>query len=308
MTITSFTHQKNASPIYQMIDTLLRHVLRTLPPTESMERVALWWGYRFKPAPRLSKLRSGALIRTTHTDHLQLVIYYLGTFEPYCLPYLRGCVTEGGTVVDVGANIGFYTLESAISVGRAGRVIAIEAAPSHAKSLKENIELNALQNVSVIETAVGSSKGTATLTRAGDDNLGMFSLGAIDGAETHVVSLTTIDDLLDESNISSLDLIKMDIEGSEHNALRGAERAIKKYRPAILIELNDAALKTCGSSTQEVIKFLHDLNYRGWEIRRGSAEVVFENDLADACSECVFISRDNRSLIEKLGLPLKEGH
>jgi FkbM family methyltransferase len=302
--MTSVKRPKNANPIYKMFDAFLRRLLRVLPPSESMERLALWWGYRFQPAPRLSRLRSGPLIQTTHTDHLQLLIYYLGTFEPYCLPYLRNCISEGGTVVDVGANIGVYTLESAVSVGRSGRVIAIEAAPSHAKSLRENIQLNALQNIHVAETAVGAFPGRATLTRSNKDNLGMFSLGEIDGDETHTVSLTTIDDLLDGYNISALDLMKMDIEGSEYNALRGAERTIKKYHPAILIELNDVALKACGSSTGEVIRLLYELNYRGWEIRRGSVRGILDDTvLTGACCECVFICRNSQSLMQKLGLP-----
>lgn len=68
------------------------------------------------------------------------MIYYFGTFEPHCLSYLQRCVDKGGTIVDVGANIGVYTLESSLIVGQTGRVIAIEAAVA-SSSWKESAEM-----------------------------------------------------------------------------------------------------------------------------------------------------------------------
>lgn len=292
---------KNQILIYQAIDNFLRFCLRKLPPTKGVEAIALWWGYRFQPAPRLSRLRSGPLIRTSDADHLQLLIYYLGTFEPYCLPFLRGCVSRGGTIVDVGANIGVYTLEAASVVGTAGRVVAIEPAPFHARSLRQNIELNALENVSVVETAVGRESGEATLSRSNDDNLGMFSLGGAGGVEAHTVPVKTIDELLEERGIHSVDLIKMDIEGSEYDALIGAEKSLRTARPAVLIELNEVALRRCGSSSHAVIQLLHNLNYRGWKIDRDSVEPLIGHEVV-GCLECIFLHRDSEALIEKLRL------
>jgi FkbM family methyltransferase len=302
MTTGNVARPKNGNPVYRLCDALLRRVLRTIPPSEFAEKCALWWGYRFRPAPRVSKLRSGPLIETNHTDHLQLLIYYLGTFEPHCLPYLRGCVAEGGTIIDVGANIGFYTLESAVLVGETGRVIAIEAAQSHVRTLNRNIELNAMQNVAVVETAVGNSRGQATLARSSEDNLGMFSLGSGGDVDAHLVAIRTIDELLEEQGTDGVDLIKMDIEGSEFNALQGAKMTLRKYQPAILIELNDTALRRCGSSSRDVVQLLHEMNYQGWRINRNSAELIIDGDDVGEFDECIFLSRDREVLAEKLGL------
>ena len=230
---------KNTHLAYRGVDWLLRHGLRLLPASLWAEKCALWWGYRFRPAPRVVTLRSGARIQVTHVDHLQLLIYYLGTFEPYCLPFLKGCAKKGGTVLDVGANIGFYTLESAVSVGSLGRVISIEAAPSHLQSLRQNIDLNEMKNVSVLGTAVGEADGYANLSLAAGENLGMFTLGEIEGVDSHSVTVTTIDSLLEKQKIESLDFVKMDIEGSEYKALLGAARTFGKFRPSLLIELNE---------------------------------------------------------------------
>ncbi|MGY3346691.1 MULTISPECIES: FkbM family methyltransferase [unclassified Bradyrhizobium] len=293
--------EKNQRAAYKLTDSLLRGVMRRLPPTELLEKIALWWGYRFQPGPRVSRLRSGALFQTTHTDYLQLLIYYLGTFEPHCLPYVRAIASEGDTVLDVGANIGFYTVESAAVVGQGGRVISIEAAPSHAQSLRRNIEINRLQNVSVFEAAVGSSSGMATLKRSNAANLGMFSLGAIDGVEAHIVKIRTIDDILAEAHVTSLKLIKMDIEGSEYRALLGAKNAIEEYRPSILIEINDAALHSCGSSSSQLLALLQDWGYRGWTIGRNSTRPINEVEALD-CAECIFVHSKSEWLAQKLDL------
>jgi FkbM family methyltransferase len=183
-----------------------------------------------------------------------------------------------------------------------GRVIAVEAAPSHIRTLTQNLALNELRNVSVVETAVGSSRGQATLARSSEDNLGMFSLGSGSQFDSHVVSLRTIDELLEEQDIHQVDFIKMDIEGSEFDALQGAKMTLQKYQPSILIELNDEALRRCGSSSRDVVKLLHEMNYQGWKINRHSAELIVDGDDVEEFNECIFLSRNSEALAEKLGL------
>jgi FkbM family methyltransferase len=294
--------RKNEIPSYKFVDKLLYKCLRYLPPTELAEQIALWWGYKFRPAPSIVRLRSGASMQITHTDYLQLLIYYLGTFEPYCLPYLRKSTPKGGTILDVGANIGFYTMESAIVVGPSGQVIAIEAANSHAKAIRRNIEINEFRNIRVFETAVGAARGKATLQRASSDNLGMYSLGATKGVDQQVVSVRTIDDLLDECCLSSLDLIKMDIEGSEYGALVGASATLNRFRPTLLIEINDLALRSCGSSGSELMKLLREWSYSGWQIGRTSTRFIRERDTMNSCVECIFVHDQNESMRRRLGL------
>ena len=275
--------------------------LHALPIGTWTECVALRWGYSFRPEPRVVKLRSGGKIQVDPTDYLQLIIYYFGTFEPHVLSYLKRCVGEGGTIIDVGANIGIYTLEGSLAVGRTGRVISIEAAPSHIAALKENIKLNGINNVSLIESAVGDSTGFVTLTRPRGGNLGSFTAGSVEGDEVYSVPLGLIDDLLKGQEISSIDLIKMDIEGSEYRALLGAAQTLTKYKPTLLIELNELALLGCRSSTREVKDLLRENGYRGWRIGRGAAQAIPDFQ-AHRCDECLFVHQDNRRLMERLRL------
>jgi FkbM family methyltransferase len=296
---------KNEIWAYQVVDTVLRRGLRVLPAWQWTGRLALWWGYRFKPAAGVVRLRSGARIGVSATDYLQLLIYYQGTFEPHCLPYLRICARKGDTVVDVGANIGFYTLESALAVGEAGRVIAIEAAPPHIETLRKNVRLNAMNCVSLVDTAVSDAVDEATLALPKGDNLGMFTLGRVESDEAYRVALRPLDDVLDEQRIDSLALIKMDIEGSEYRALRGAARTLAKYKPALLLELNEFALSRCGSSAQEVRALLHEAGYRGWVIGRRRLRPLAAAQARQDCDECLFVHRDSEILLRRLGVSEK---
>src|SRR5262249_49339909 len=151
--------------------------------------------------------------------------------------------------------------------------------------------------------AVGASAGMATLTLADGGNLGMFTLGAGSGEEVCRVAVRSIDSLLEEHGISSVDLIKMDVEGSEYRALRGAANTLERCRPSLLIELNEEALRGCQSSTEQVKSFLRDLGYRGWLLGRKTLQPIPENQVNHYCDECLFIHRQKTSLIRKLGFP-----
>jgi len=256
------TPTKNTNALYQWIDAIFRAVLRHLPVLPLTERIALWWGYRYRPKPTLVRLRSGALIKTTHVDHLQLLLYYFGTFEPECLAAMRRNVRPGDTILDVGANIGLFTLEGSLAVGPAGRVIAIEAMPAHATSVIDSVRRNGMSNVEVIPVAVGDQRGEGTLTLPSNMNYGMFTLGKVVGEVSFKVSVQRIDDILAERGVNSVDFIKMDIEGSELKALIGAEQTLRKHHPTILIELYEEHLNNCGTSSHEVKSFLTKLGYR----------------------------------------------
>ena len=95
----------------------------------------------------------------------------------------------------------------------------------------------------------------------------------------------------------------MDIEGSEYRALRGAMTTLQRCRPAILIELNEKALRRCQSSADEVKELLKKLDYQGWVIGRKVVRPIHSSQPIHHCDECLFIHRSKTSLIEKLGLP-----
>jgi FkbM family methyltransferase len=282
----SVAGMKNTQFHYRVVDTALKHALRIAPLSSLSERIALWWGYRYQPSPSVIKLRSGAKMHTTHVDHLQLLLYYTGAFEEHCVRAMREKLRPGQTVLDVGANIGLFTVEAAKAVGITGKVISIEALPSHAATVREAANLNQFKNVEVAEFAVGQADGEAVLSLPANSNFGSYTLGAVTSSETVTVPVRKIDDIVSGRPI---DFIKMDIEGSELNALIGAEITIRNNKPPILIELNENALQVCGASSREVKTFLFDHGYRGRLLPSGREVKI---DQRHYCDECLFVQRD----------------
>jgi FkbM family methyltransferase len=260
------------------IDQVLRVVLRRLPVNRVTEHMALWWGYRFDPKPGFVRLRSGAVLQTTAVDHLQLLLTYLGTFEPHCLDVMRKYLKPGTTLLDVGANIGLFSIEGAAS---GAKVIAVEAAPQHWQAIKASAAANGFE-IDVAPYAAGEADGEAVLSLPNGGNHGMFTLGRVSSTQTITVPVCRIDDIVGDMRI---DFIKMDIEGSEYKALLGAETTIARSRPPILIELNERALKACGSSARQVKELLRQYGYEGWLISTGEAITL---DADHDCDECLF--------------------
>lgn len=133
---------------------------------------------------------------------------------------------QGETVVDGGAYIGEFTLYAARAVGPAGRVIAFEPDPVIFKKLTANIELNGLQNITVLNKGLWSKPGM--LKFVGDSIKGYSFMSADKDAGAIDVPVVSLDDELERLNIKKVDFIKMDVEGAEIEAIKGSARTLKR--------------------------------------------------------------------------------
>jgi FkbM family methyltransferase len=143
---------------------------------------------------------------------------------------------EGGVFLDIGAFVGWHSIRAGRVVGSSGRVISLEPDPINRKQLEANLALNAISNCRIFQLAAWSNTG---------EELGWYTEKSPDccrvDEEGHSASVrtTTIDDLLDDLHLDRLDWIKMDIEGAEIEALRGAEKTLRHYRPKLFVEVHD---------------------------------------------------------------------
>lgn len=155
---------------------------------------------------------------------------WLGSYEYEKVALFEKFLRPGGIVFDVGANAGYYTLLSSFGVGPSGRVFSFEPSPRSLFFLKRHLELNLITNVDVHEVAVadksrrgkfeeGPSLSTGHITETGE-------------VEIHMVSL---DDLYRSKSVPLPDVIKMDIEGAEYDALRGTRMILKEGIPTIFL-------------------------------------------------------------------------
>jgi FkbM family methyltransferase len=176
----------------------------------------------------------------------QKLLYLIGERYVSEANLIRSLLAPGMNVVDVGANIGYYTLMFAQVVGPAGRIIAIEPSPENLPELKLNIERNKLRNVEIIPKAVGNAQKGVGL-RSG------INSGVVrDDTPTYSVEQDLIDNLITQP----IDLMKLDIEGYEGFALEGAQRIISEYRPTLFLEIHPVELKQYGCGVSPIINRL----------------------------------------------------
>jgi len=170
------------------------------------------------------------------TDDLYHV---LPSREAHVVSAVRANLGEGSTFVDAGANIGFFTILAAGIVGPRGRVYAIEMMPRTADRLRLNIAENDLTNVAVLEHALSAKSGKEVLATVPEHKFGRASIVNDAGGESHStisVRTRTIDELLVES-AGPIDLMKLDLEGAEALALKGAAEVLKRVRAIIFEQL-----------------------------------------------------------------------
>lgn len=144
-------------------------------------------------------------------------------------------ISVGDVCIDAGANQGMYALAFASQVDRLGRVLAIEPMPYAQDIIRENAELNKFHNIEIIPNVLSDIERDHIL----DFSKGVASASIIHdfgGIDTLEVKSTTIDKIVEFYNLKKLDFIKMDIEGAELSALRGAEHSLSRFKPTISLE------------------------------------------------------------------------
>jgi FkbM family methyltransferase len=208
-------------------------IARTLrPPTRAYIRYAPWpfgrrSAYEFF-SRRISGRSHSAVVRTKFGDLMDLAmpdlvsetIYLTGQWEPLITRHIRASLRPGDVFIDVGANVGYYSLLAARATGDTGRVFSIEASPSIYDRLQRNIKLNDCTNVCTINAAASDVKGELPIFSAPVYNLGhsttVESLAKREGMNLEkIVPADTLEALVGVENLRKARVIKIDVEGAE---------------------------------------------------------------------------------------------
>lgn len=164
-----------------------------------------------------------------------------GGYEDREIAELCKYIPDGGTVLDVGANIGLSAIEFARTAGAGGKVIAFEPHPDTAARLRANLERNGIGNVEIVQSAVGASAGTVTFNESADATLSSASLVPRNLLRSFEVPLTTVDIAWAAAGKPKVSALKIDVEGGELAVLQGAAELLARDHPAILLEAWGAA-------------------------------------------------------------------
>jgi len=163
--------------------------------------------------------------------------YWLGSFEWEKRRAFEQAVPPGGVVFDIGANVGFYTLIASQLVGPAGRVFAFEPLPRNLRYLKAHLALNRISNVAVLENAVWDRSEVVRF----DTNCAP-SMARVSESGRLEVPAVALDDFVRGLASSLPDVIKMDIEGGELQALKGATAVLCQGNPTVFLATHGPAV------------------------------------------------------------------
>ena len=192
---------------------------------------------------------------------------FLNGFEKDTIDYFCKTIKEKDIVLDIGANIGIYSLIAGKRVGKFGKVYAFEPATKAYNNLLSNIELNKFDNIIPIKSGVSECSGTASFNICEDDafnSLGGTPMREIVKKET--IELTSIDDFVKKNNIKKIDVIKVDTEGAEYLVFKGAEKTINIYKPILFFENNPSAQEGFKNNSNDLLKLIRSNNYRLYEL------------------------------------------
>lgn len=173
-----------------------------------------------------------------------------GRYEPEVEAVFRAVLRPGMGVIDVGANIGFFTMLAGALVGAEGSVLALEPNPVNARMAEASRRLNGFAHVTVVQAAAGRGPGMLAInTSFSNGTTSAIEADAVLGVES--VACVAVDQLALPG--PRVGLIKLDVEGAEYNALLGCRGVIRRDRPVIVFEFGPSQLPGISGVTGEVL-------------------------------------------------------
>ena len=207
---------------------------------------------------RIVKTKNGIIMSLHIDDFIQEHLYFLGEYEMAELKSIEQFLSEDSVFIDIGANIGLFSLHATKFVSKNGQIISFEPFPRNFNSLTTNIKLNHFSNVQLEQIAIGEVEGSITLHYdEKEKNLGMVSTTPFGKSIKEEVKMTSLDSYLNQNPKPKVDLIKIDIEGFEYPALLGMKDTLTTFYPTLLIEiLNDDKQLNQNKKCEELLKTL----------------------------------------------------
>jgi FkbM family methyltransferase len=230
-----------------------------------------------------------------------------GVWEPYETSLLLSLLQPGDVFVDVGANIGYFTVLAASVVGQGGAVFAFEPDPDNFSLLQASAELNGLHHrVTAVEAGLAADAGDGRLYLS-EDNLGDHQIYATDdGRGSRAINLYNGSQYL-AGKLQRLDLLKVDTQGSEYQVMAGLLPLLQRlpYAPRIIIELTPLSLRQAGASGRALIELLATLGQPLWIIDHIEHRLAASNaqELSQWCDDVDAVAGDSGFMNILVGSP-----
>ena len=227
--------------------------------------------------------RNGIRYKLDISDYQAWLLYFLSDNDSsfHVLRYLG----ESQVIIDIGGNIGQTSL--VINANRVEcvnnfKIICFEPYPENFNKLLTNINLNSnIQNIKLENIGLGDKNSQVEMfkeciSNSGGNRIVYDPAKNTEGIE--VVQITTLDNYLESNNIEKVDFVKIDVEGFEYSVLKGAIKTLRKSKPKLYIELDNANLKKQGSSSAEMISLLKRFEYSIKDVQNRYTESELKMD------------------------------
>lgn len=198
------------------------------------------------------------------SDHIQRKMFL--NFDWEDLNHLRNRLKPGMVAVDIGCNVGAYTLLASSLVGSKGKVYAFEPNPQTHKRLKNTIAANKITNIALFNCGLSDSPGQLTLYPNTEPNNASATMVADGQTKGITVPVSTLDQVVDDNQIQRIDYLKMDVDGFEPNVLKGARQSLSRRIIRFLqTEFSDHWLSRNGSNPQKLYAEIVDHGFHDVE-------------------------------------------
>lgn len=271
---------------WPMLETarLAARVVRRFPLQRGKQRVANVLGQFFAPAfpntPEQIHMSSGFDMHLALHDPFQRQMFFSGLYEPGTTRLFRRLLAAGDTMVDGGANIGYFSLLAAQCVGLQGAVHAFEPVPQTFATFSQNVTINHFPQIRANMRALSDHAGELELElpeSANDVGFLGWAASAVKLGRGRIlaVPMCALEDYADEHGITHIKLVKLDLEGHELAALRGMTRLLNEGRVTfILCEVNSYLLGALQIDLDAIRQFLNEAGYRCYQVDVRTGKLV----------------------------------
>lgn len=195
-------------------------------------------------------------------EHIQEQLFWYGYYERAIGTMINKLLKPESVFLDIGANIGYFSILAA-KHHPSCQVVAFEPVTELFEEMKRNIELNKVTNITVANLAASENTGESIIYLSSPENLGMSSLRMPENysGKMQIVKVIDIDSWFSHSELQKVDLVKIDVEGSEIAVLKGMKKILREFCPPVIIEVNPETLSLFALKTNDLADTVDSLGY-----------------------------------------------
>lgn len=230
--------------------------------------------------PEVLKIRHGFTLKIPKTDQSPYIdfLFFKGEYEKEETSLIKRILKAGDIAIDVGANVGYHTCLMSRCVGDSGKIFSFEPENSNFLVLEENIDLNKINNVVLLNIALGEKEKKETMYIS-PENKGDHTLVPMDRREPVNIDVTTFNAFY-RNNLKHLNvaLIKIDVQGYELQVLEGMKDNLKqKTIDNMIVEFTPERVKMAGRNPHDFLDIIRD-NFSGFNIINSTIEDCLTTD------------------------------